>query len=135
MYWTLGGAGFPFGSENDPGATLSILGGVRAGFGAPVLAALATLAVGGAILTLGLIQRWGEVFPRWIPFVGGKRVPISLAVVPAGSGLGDDGGTDVCPPDAHRQARCDTWRGSIERAELGGMTSIARNGIKLSLAP
>jgi hypothetical protein len=46
-------------------------------------AALATLALGGAILTLGLVQRWGEVFPRWIPFVGGKRVPIPLAVVPA----------------------------------------------------
>ncbi len=46
-------------------------------------AALATLAVGGAILTFGLVQRWGEVFPRWIPFLGGRRVPISLAVVPA----------------------------------------------------
>ena len=46
-------------------------------------AALATLAVGGAVLTLGLVQGWGEVFPRWIPFVGGKRVPIPLAVVPA----------------------------------------------------
>jgi hypothetical protein len=46
-------------------------------------AALATLAVGGAILTLGLVQRWGEVFPRWIPFLGGKRVPIPFAVVPA----------------------------------------------------
>src|SRR5918994_5384221 len=46
-------------------------------------AALATLAVGGAILTLGLLQRWGEVFPRWIPLLGGKRVPIPLAVVPA----------------------------------------------------
>jgi len=46
-------------------------------------AALATLAVGGAMLTLGLVQRWGEVFPRWVPFLGGKRVPIPLAVVPA----------------------------------------------------
>jgi hypothetical protein len=46
-------------------------------------AALATLAIGGAILTLGLIQRWGEVFPRWIPFLGGRRVPIPLAVIPA----------------------------------------------------
>ena len=46
-------------------------------------AALATLAVGGAILTLGLVQRWGEVFPRWIPFLSSKRVPIPLAVVPA----------------------------------------------------
>ena len=45
-------------------------------------AALATLAVGGAILTLGLVQRWGEVFPPWIPLLGGERVPIPLAVVP-----------------------------------------------------
>jgi hypothetical protein len=46
-------------------------------------AALATLALGGAILTLGLVQRWGEVFPRWVPFLSGRRVPIPLAVVPA----------------------------------------------------
>jgi len=46
-------------------------------------AALATIAVGGAILTLGLVWKWGEVFPRWIPFLGGGRVPIPLAVVPA----------------------------------------------------
>jgi hypothetical protein len=46
-------------------------------------AALATLAAGGAILTLGLVRRWGEVFSGWIPLLGGKRVPIPLAVVPA----------------------------------------------------
>lgn len=46
-------------------------------------AALATLAVIGAILTLGLIRRWGEVFPRWLPIVGGRRVPLALAIVPA----------------------------------------------------
>jgi len=46
-------------------------------------AGLATVAVGGAVLTLGLIQRWGEVFPRWLPFLAGKRVPIWLAVIPA----------------------------------------------------
>ncbi|KEK24087.1 hypothetical protein [Bacillus gaemokensis] len=44
---------------------------------------LATVALGGAILTLGLIQRWGEHFPRWFPFVAGKRVPLSLAIIPA----------------------------------------------------
>ncbi|MFK9092779.1 hypothetical protein [Bacillus salipaludis] len=37
----------------------------------------------GGILTLGLIRKWGEVFPRWFPFIGGKRVPIMLAVIPA----------------------------------------------------
>jgi hypothetical protein len=47
-------------------------------------AALATLAVGGAALTLGLIQPWGETFPSWLPWIGGRRVPPMLAVVPAG---------------------------------------------------
>jgi hypothetical protein len=46
-------------------------------------ALLGMLAVGGSILTLGLIQQWGEVFPRWVPFLRGNRVPIPLAVVPA----------------------------------------------------
>ena len=46
-------------------------------------AALATLAVIGAILTLGLVQGWGEVFPRWLPFLGGMRVPPLMAIVPA----------------------------------------------------
>jgi hypothetical protein len=46
-------------------------------------AALATIAVGGSLLTLGLVQRWGEVLPRWIPFLSGSQVPIWLAVVPA----------------------------------------------------
>ncbi len=31
----------------------------------------------------GRVQRWGEVFPQWVPFLSGKRVPIWLAVVPA----------------------------------------------------
>ena len=46
-------------------------------------AALATVATLGAILTLGLVARWGEVFPRWMPFVGRRRVPVNLAVIPA----------------------------------------------------
>lgn len=46
-------------------------------------AALATLAVGGAVLTLGLVQRWGEVFPRWTMRLRGRPVPVWLAVVPA----------------------------------------------------
>jgi hypothetical protein len=46
-------------------------------------AGLATIALCGAVLTLGLAQRWGEVFPRWVPFLSGRQVPIPLAVVPA----------------------------------------------------
>jgi hypothetical protein len=32
---------------------------------------------------LGLVQRWGEVFPPWMLGLAGKRVPIALAAVPA----------------------------------------------------
>lgn len=46
-------------------------------------AGLASVAVGGAILTLGLVQRWGEIFPRWMVGLAGKRVPPMLAIVPA----------------------------------------------------
>jgi hypothetical protein len=50
----------------------------------PLLAySLPLSAVGGALLTLGLSMRWGEVFPRWLPYLGGRRVPVTLAVVPA----------------------------------------------------
>lgn len=44
---------------------------------------LASFGLVGAVLMLGLVQRWGEVFPRWMIGLGGRRVPIALAVVPA----------------------------------------------------
>jgi hypothetical protein len=46
---------------------------------------LATFGLAGATLMLGLVQRWGEVFPRSLRRIGlaGRRVPIALAVVPA----------------------------------------------------
>lgn len=44
---------------------------------------LATFGLAGVVLTFGLVQRWGEVFPRWMIGLAGRRVPISLAVVPA----------------------------------------------------
>ncbi|WP_433338237.1 hypothetical protein [Spirillospora sp. CA-294931] len=44
---------------------------------------LGAMAAAGALLTLGLRQRWGTVFPRWLPGLAGRRVPPSLAVVPA----------------------------------------------------
>ncbi|MFG1868487.1 hypothetical protein [Micromonospora arborensis] len=36
------------------------------------------------LLVLGLVQRWGQQFPRWVPGLRGRRVPPLLAVVPAG---------------------------------------------------
>jgi len=36
-----------------------------------------------ALTALGLVQRWGEVAPRWLPLIGGRRVAPYAAVVPA----------------------------------------------------
>jgi hypothetical protein len=44
---------------------------------------LATFGLVGAVLMLGLVQCWGEVFPRWMIGLAGRRVPIAQAVVPA----------------------------------------------------
>jgi len=37
------------------------------------------------VLTLGLILPWGERFPRWMPVVAGRKVPIAAAAVPGGA--------------------------------------------------
>ncbi|MGW4640287.1 hypothetical protein ACWEN6_17245 [Sphaerisporangium sp. NPDC004334] len=70
-------AGIPLGIDRAMLRGLHESGGVWAGAG------LATFAVVGAVLTLGLVQRWGEVFPRWMPGIAGRRVPVPLAVIPA----------------------------------------------------
>jgi hypothetical protein len=43
---------------------------------------LGLAALAGGVLTLGLISRWGEVWPRWVPVVRGRAVPVAAAVVP-----------------------------------------------------
>ncbi|MEU0156247.1 hypothetical protein [Micromonospora fulviviridis] len=70
-------AGIPLGIPRDFLAEMRETGLVWAGAG---LGAFATV---GAILTLGLVRPWGERFPRWLPGLAGRRVPIRLAVVPA----------------------------------------------------
>jgi hypothetical protein len=46
-------------------------------------AALAAVAIIGSWLTVGLVRHWGEIFPRWIPVLRGRRVPPRVAIVPA----------------------------------------------------
>lgn len=70
-------AGIPLGISREFLTEMQDTGLVWAGFG---LGAFATV---GAILTLGLVQRWGERFPRWMLGLAGRRVPVKLAVVPA----------------------------------------------------
>ena len=38
----------------------------------------------GAVLTVGLVRPWGEVFPRWMPGLAGRAVPVRVAAVPGG---------------------------------------------------
>ena len=56
------------------------------GWGTVYAFGLTLVLCGLAFLTLGLAHRWGEVAPRWIPFIGGKRVPPLAAIIPAAAG-------------------------------------------------
>lgn len=56
------------------------------GWGTAYLLGLTILLVTLSLLTLGLVHRWGEVVPRWVPAIGGRTVPPLAAVVPAGVG-------------------------------------------------
>ncbi|RMI45149.1 hypothetical protein EBO15_11100 [Actinomadura harenae] len=39
-----------------------------------------------AFLAVGLVSEWGQRVPGWVPRLGGRRIPILAAVVPAGIG-------------------------------------------------
>ncbi|MBV6700093.1 hypothetical protein [Kitasatospora aureofaciens] len=56
------------------------------GWGAAYVVGLSVATEAFALLTLGLVQPWGEVVPRWIPVIGGRRVHPLAAVVPAAVG-------------------------------------------------
>ena len=45
-------------------------------------ALIATMALGGAVLTYGLVARWGERWPFWVPRLHGRPVRPFVAIVP-----------------------------------------------------
>ncbi|MGK5545334.1 hypothetical protein ACSNOH_11460 [Streptomyces sp. URMC 127] len=47
---------------------------------------LSLLSEAAALLCRGLVRPWGEVVPRRIPLLGGRRVPPFAAIVPAALG-------------------------------------------------
>ncbi|MEU4823848.1 hypothetical protein AB0H37_18435 [Actinomadura sp. NPDC023710] len=58
------------------------------GFWGPgYLVLLAVLSEGAALSALGLVQRWGEVVPRWIPVIGGRTIAPSAVLIPAWAGV------------------------------------------------
>jgi hypothetical protein len=36
-----------------------------------------------ALMAFGMVRRWGEVVPRWIPWLGGRSVAPYAAIIPA----------------------------------------------------
>jgi hypothetical protein len=74
LAWAIG---LPLGIDDALLAQLRAEGAVAAEV------SLGGMALAGGLLTLGLGQRWGEVFPRWLPMLGGTRVPPALAIIPA----------------------------------------------------
>ncbi len=70
-------AGVPLGIPPEFLQEMQETGAVWAGAG------LGAFALAGSVLTLGLVQRWGEVFPRWAVGLAGRPVPVRLATVPA----------------------------------------------------
>jgi hypothetical protein len=56
------------------------------GAGSVYVIGLSLLSIGAAALTLGLVQPWGEVVPRWMPLIGGRRVHHRVSLSVAGLG-------------------------------------------------
>ncbi|MFG3225926.1 hypothetical protein ACGF07_14250 [Kitasatospora sp. NPDC048194] len=74
------GFGVPVGFS---GATAAAYGEHQPGWGTVYCVALSALAESLAFLTLGLVRPWGQVAPRWIPLIGGRRVRPLAAIIPA----------------------------------------------------
>jgi hypothetical protein len=52
----------------------------------PYVVVLSLAAEACALLTLGLVEPWGERVPGWVPRLRGRRIPTSAVVVPAALG-------------------------------------------------
>lgn len=76
------GAGIPVGFTGQLAQDFAAPGWIIT----PYVIALSLVAEGFALLTLGLVQPWGEILPRWLPILGGRTIPVLVAVVPAAFG-------------------------------------------------
>lgn len=53
------------------------------GDGTRYVLALSVLSLAAAALTVGLVHRWGQVVPDWVPVLGRRQVPVLAVVIPA----------------------------------------------------
>lgn len=79
LWRTAGAFGIPLGFARGSGLHQSEIGFGESAY----LVGLSVLAECLGLLTLGLVSRWGEVVPAWVPLIGGRRVPRHAATVPA----------------------------------------------------
>jgi hypothetical protein len=80
--WRVGIAmGHSMGTLDDNGQPFHV-----EGWAAVYILGISVVAEAVALTAFGLVRAWGEVVPRWIPLVGGRRVPPLAAVVPAAIG-------------------------------------------------
>lgn len=77
------GLGIPVGFS---GEAARVAAGHQPGWGTLYCVVLSVLAEALAFLTIGLVRPWGEVAPRWIPLIGGRKVRPLAAIVPAALG-------------------------------------------------
>jgi hypothetical protein len=94
-------------------------------------AVLAGFACVGALLTAGLVMRWGRIFPAWVPRLGGRPVPrrfplafgtcAAVAIFPFGRGAWNDAlGLHVAGADDELQA----WGLDIDRPAFWGVDGL-----------
>lgn len=83
VWRTVFGFGVPVGFS---GATFTAYAEHQPGWGTVYCVVLSALAETLAFLTMGLVRPWGQVVPRWIPVLGGRRVHPLAAIVPAAGG-------------------------------------------------
>jgi hypothetical protein len=74
--WRIGLAlGFSMGMLDDSGRLVHATGGERV-----YVVCLSIFSELVALTAFGLVRPWGEVFPRWVPFVGRRRIPPYLVI-------------------------------------------------------
>ena len=66
-----------------PGFSAADVAELRSADAVAVGIGLGLAGLAGAVLMTGLVSGWGVRFPRWMAGLSGRRVPVSLAVVPA----------------------------------------------------
>lgn len=82
--WRVGLAlGFPLGHTEQ--GLRDLVG--TSGWGPIQLITISVLCEAAALLTLGLVQRWGVITPRWIPLLSGRIIPRKLVLVAAWTGV------------------------------------------------